>query len=51
LLTILIAIGFYVFSIAFFFENEAWFPFASFVVGLVMWGVTLAQYFWYYKKQ
>ncbi|MEO6078014.1 MAG: hypothetical protein ABIP54_04460 [Candidatus Andersenbacteria bacterium] len=47
LLTILIALGFYASSIGFFTLTRAWLPLASFSVGIVMWGITLVQYFLY----
>ena len=47
LTTILIAIGFYAFSIAFFFVTDAYFPLFSFVIGMIMWVITLVQYFLY----
>jgi len=50
LLTIIIAIGFYLSQIIFFALTEAYLPLISFVIGLAMWSVTLAQYFIYYKK-
>ncbi len=50
LLTILIAIGFYVSQIIFFILTHAYLPLISFAIGLIMWGVTLIQYFLYYKK-
>lgn len=51
LTTILIALGFYASSIAFFALTRAWLPLASFSVGILMWGTTLAQYFLYRKNQ
>ena len=50
LTTILIALGFYVSSIGFFILTKAWLPLASFTVGIVMWGITLGQYFVYDGK-
>ncbi len=50
LMTILIALGFYASSIAFFTLTKAWLPLASFSVGIVMWGITLVQYFLYEKR-
>lgn len=47
LTTILIALGFYASSIGFFILTKAWLPLASFTVGIIMWGVTLVQYFLY----
>lgn len=48
--TILIALGFYASSIAFFTLTRAWLPLASFSVGIVMWGITLVQYLLYRKN-
>ena len=48
--TILIALGFYASSIAFFTVTHAYLPLISFVVGIVMWGITLVQYFIYHKN-
>ncbi|OGZ66991.1 MAG: hypothetical protein A3D35_01875 [Candidatus Staskawiczbacteria bacterium RIFCSPHIGHO2_02_FULL_34_9] len=50
LLTILIAIGFYISQIIFFALTRAYLPLASFIIGLIMWSVTLVQYFLYYPK-
>ena len=50
LMTILIALGFYASSIAFFTISHAYLPLISFVVGIVMWGITLVQYFVYHKN-
>lgn len=50
LLTILIAIGFYISQIVFFTLTRAWLPLFSFIIGLVMWSATLVQYFLYRKK-
>ena len=49
--TILIALGFYVSSIAFFIVSRAYLPLISFAIGIVMWGITLVQYFLYRKNQ
>lgn len=49
-LTILIALAFYGSQIAFFFVTHAYLPLISFVVGMVMWGITLVQYFLYHKN-
>lgn len=49
LLTILIALGFYASSIGFFILTRAWLPLVSFLVGIVMWGVTLIQWLMYEK--
>ncbi len=48
--TILIALGFYASSIAFFMLTHAWLPLASFIVGIIMWGITLFQYFLYRRS-
>ncbi|MDO8569725.1 MAG: hypothetical protein Q7R89_03070 [bacterium] len=50
LLTILIALGFYASQIAFFLATGAYLPLVSFAVGIIMWGMTLVQYFLYRKK-
>lgn len=47
LLTILIAVGFYASSIAFFFVTKAYLPLISFIIGILMWGIILVQYFLY----
>jgi len=47
LLTILIALGFYISQIFFFLATGAYLPLISFIVGLIMWGITLVQYFTY----
>jgi hypothetical protein len=44
LTTILIALGFYASSIAFFAVTSAYFPLFSFSIGIIMWGITLLQY-------
>ncbi len=49
-LTILIALGFYASQIAFFIATGAYLPLISFAVGIVMWGITLIQYFLYRKN-
>jgi hypothetical protein len=51
LTTILIALGFYASSIGFFTLTRSWFPLASFSVGIVMWGITLIQYWLYEIKR
>ncbi len=51
LATILIALGFYTASIGFFILTRAWLPLASFTVGIIMWGITLGQYFIYERGQ
>ena len=50
ILTILIALGFYASQIAFFFVTHAYLPLISFAVGIIMWGITLVQYFLYRKN-
>ena len=49
-LTILIALAFYASQIAFFFVTHAYLPLISFAVGMIMWGITLVQYFLYRKN-
>ncbi len=49
LTTILIALGFYASSIAFFAITRAYLPLLSFSLGFIMWGITLVQYFLYRK--
>lgn len=51
LMTILIALAFYASSIGFFTLTRAWLPLASFSIGIIMWGVTLVQYFIYEKRE
>lgn len=51
LATILIALGFYASQIGFFIVTEAYLPLISFVVGMLMWGTTLVQYFLYRQDQ
>ncbi len=51
LATILIALGFYASQIAFFIVTDAWLPLVSFSVGIIMWGITLVQYFLYRKNK
>ena len=51
LLTILIAIGFYISQILFFILTKAYLPLISFVIGLIMWSITLVQYRLYYKNK
>jgi hypothetical protein len=48
--TILIALGFYISQIGFFILTEAYLPLISFIIGFIMWGVTLVQYFLYRKN-
>ena len=50
LLTILIAIGFYISQIMFFILTGAYLPLISFLIGLLMWIITLVQYFLYYNN-
>ena len=50
LTTILISLGFYSSQIAFFFVTQAYLPLFSFGLGIIMWGITLAQYFLYHKS-
>lgn len=50
LLTILIAIGFYVSQIGLFAVTAMWLPLLSFAIGFIMWSTVLVQYF-AYKKQ
>lgn len=47
LVTILIAVAFYVFSVAFFAVTNAVLPLISFTIGLVMWSIILVQFFIY----
>src|SRR5438128_1218543 len=49
LLTILIALAFYVSQIGFFILTNSYLPLISFVIGFFMWGTTLVQYFMYHK--
>jgi CDP-diglyceride synthetase len=46
-LTLLIMLGFYASQIAFFIVTESYLPLISFIIGLVMWGTLLVQYFMY----
>jgi tetrahydromethanopterin S-methyltransferase subunit C len=50
-LTILIALGFYASQIGFFILTKAYLPLVSFGVGIIMWGITLVQYFMYNKNK
>ena len=45
--TILIALCFYASQIAFFYITYSFLPLISFSIGIIMWGVTLVQYFLY----
>lgn len=49
-MTILIAIGFYASQIAFFAVTHAYLPLISFTIGIIMWGITLIQFFLYRKN-
>lgn len=49
LATIVILIGFYLSQIAFFIVTQSYIPLISFIIGLVLWSVTLVQYFLYRK--
>ncbi len=49
LITILIALGFYISQIALFFVTDNYLPLLSFFVGFIMWGVILIQYVIYKK--
>lgn len=48
--TIIIALGFYASQIAFFAITHAYLPLASFIIGVVMWGIILVQYFLYRRS-
>lgn len=50
LVTILIALGFYASQIGFFLVTQAYLPLIAFVVGFLMWGTTLIQYFLYRRQ-
>jgi hypothetical protein len=47
LITILIALGFYISQIALFFVTNNYLPLFSFSIGFVMWGIILIQYIAY----
>ena len=49
-MTISIAIGFYASQIAFFGATRAYLPLISFIIGFIMWSITLVQYFLYRKN-
>ena len=49
LITILIALGFYISQIALFFITDNYLPLFSFAIGFIMWGITLIQYIIYKK--
>ena len=51
LITILIALGFYISQISLFFVTDNYLPLFSFSVGFIMWGITLVQYIIYEKKK
>lgn len=48
--TILIALCFYLSQIGFFILTKAYLPLFSFIIGFIMWGITLVQYFLYRNK-
>jgi len=50
IMTILIAMCFYASQIALFFVTNNYLPLISFLVGFVMWGITLVQFFIYKKR-
>jgi len=50
ILTILIAIGFYISQTVFFIFTHAYLPLISFIIGLIMWSITLVQYFMYHNS-
>ena len=50
LTTILIAMGFYLSQIALFYITNNYLPLISFLVGFVMWGITLFQLIIYKNK-
>ena len=47
LITILIALGFYISQIVLFYLTSNVLPLISFSVGVIMWGITLIQYIIY----
>ncbi|MBX4197853.1 hypothetical protein KW782_00795 [Candidatus Parcubacteria bacterium] len=49
-MTILIALAFYASQIGFFIVTHTWLPLVSFIIGIILWGVTLVQYFLYRQK-
>jgi hypothetical protein len=49
--TILIALGFYISQIGFFILTKSYLPLVSFIIGFVMWGITLIQYFQYHRNK
>ena len=50
LITILIALGFYISQISLFFITNNYLPLFSFSIGFIMWGITLIQYIIYRKN-
>lgn len=50
LVTIVIAMGFYASQIALFILTATYLPLIAFILGFVMWGITLVQYFAYKKS-
>ena len=50
LITILIALGFYLSQIALFYVTHNYLPLFSFLIGFIMWGITLVQYIIYKKR-
>ena len=50
LLTIIIALGFYASQIGFFIATGNYIPLISFTIGIIMWSITLVQYFLYLKN-
>lgn len=50
LMTIAIALGFYLSQIGFFIVTKEFLPLISFAVGLIMWGIVFIQYFFYKKN-
>ena len=51
LITIMVALGFYLSQIGLFIVTNNYLPLIAFTVGLVMWIFTLIQYFLYRKKE
>jgi hypothetical protein len=50
LVTILIALGFYASQIVLFIITKTYLPLIAFLVGLVMWAITLGQFFAYRQR-
>ena len=50
LLTVSIALGFYMSQIGLFTLTKNWLPLVSFVIGFVMWGIIFVQHFLYRSK-